>query len=66
MTSNSAYSGTRFYIKTLKPPYYIGSKYTLQGFIYPVDFEEEVKPAEPKPLKSNEEIAKEVIKGLWG
>lgn len=47
--SNSAYNGTRFYIKTLKPPYYIGSKYTLQGFIYPVDFEEEVKPADPTP-----------------
>lgn len=35
-TSNSAYSGKRFYMKTLSPPsYYMGSAYTFQGFIYP-------------------------------
>lgn len=36
LTSNSAYSGSRFYMKTLSPPsYYMGSAYTFQGFIYP-------------------------------
>ena len=41
ITSNSGYSGTRFYTQTLKPPYSIGNAYTLQGFIYiPLDFDE--------------------------
>lgn len=58
VTSNSGYSGTRFYKQTLKPPYNIGSAYTFQGFIYlPVDFAVE---------KSVEELAKEVIEGKWG
>lgn len=36
LTSNSAYNGTRFYMKTLSPPnYYMGSAYIFQGFIYP-------------------------------
>lgn len=35
VTSNSAWKGTRFYLKTLKPPYYsMGSAYSFQGFIY--------------------------------
>ena len=34
VTSNSAWGGTRFYLKTIKPPYSIGSAYTFQGFIY--------------------------------
>lgn len=35
VTSNSAWRGTRFYLKTLRPPYYnMGSAYTFQGFIY--------------------------------
>ena len=33
VTSNSAYGGTRWYQKTLKPPYDFG-KYVFQGFIY--------------------------------
>lgn len=34
-TSNSAYGGSRFYMRELKPPdYYMGSKFTFQGFIY--------------------------------
>lgn len=42
--SNSNYSGTRFYTKTLKAPYKLGSAYTFQGFIYlPITFEEEKK-----------------------
>lgn len=42
VTSNSAYNGTRFYTKTYKKSnnYYMGSKYTFQGFIYiPKDYE---------------------------
>lgn len=42
--SNSNYSGTRFYTKTLKAPYKLGSAYTFQGFIYlPITFDEEPK-----------------------
>lgn len=42
--SNSNYSGTRFYTRTLKAPYRLGSAYTFQGFIYlPVDFDEPKK-----------------------
>lgn len=40
-TSNSAYSGSRFYMKTLDSAnnYYMGSGYTFQGFIYnPTEF----------------------------
>lgn len=40
--SNSNYSGTRFYTKTLKAPYKLGSAYTFQGFIYlPIEFDED-------------------------
>lgn len=35
VTSNSAYSGTRFYTQTLQPPNYIPNQgYVFQGFIY--------------------------------
>lgn len=44
VTSNSAYGGSRFYTKTFKKPYSLGSKYTFQGFIYiPLDFNKETK-----------------------
>lgn len=37
-TSNSAYGGSYFYLKTIEPPYTL-SGYTFQGFIYnPIDF----------------------------
>jgi len=39
VTSNSAYGGSRFYIKTLKKPYSMGGTYHFQGFIYiPLEF----------------------------
>ena len=39
ITSNSDYSGRRFYLREFKPPYKLGSSYTFQGFIYlPVTF----------------------------
>lgn len=41
VTSNSAYGGTRFYLKEIKPPYNFGA-YVFQGFIYPpIEFTEE-------------------------
>ena len=38
LTSNSAYNGSRFYMKTLtrSSNYYMGRTYSFQGFIYPV------------------------------
>lgn len=45
VTSNSAYNGSRYYLKTYTKAsnYYMGSKYTFQGFIYnPENFEEVV------------------------
>lgn len=49
ITTNSAYSGRRFYRKRLSPPnYFMGSAYTFQGFIYnPTEFEEDPTPPEP-------------------
>ena len=50
VTSNSAYSGKYFYMKTLSPSnnYYMGSAYTFQGFIYnPTDFDD--NPPTPSP-----------------
>ena len=60
LTSNSDYAGRRFYTKTIKAPYSLGTKYTFQGFIYLP--EEEIKVVK----KSNAEIAKEVVAGKWG
>lgn len=51
VTSNSAYSGSYFYMKTLSPRnnYYMGKAYTFQGFIYnPTDFNPE-PPTPPTP-----------------
>lgn len=50
-TSNSAYDGTRFYMKTLDSAnnYYMGSGYTFQGFIYnPTEFIEHDIPIIPR------------------
>ncbi|MDE7398977.1 MAG: CHAP domain-containing protein [Oscillospiraceae bacterium] len=60
--SNSAYGGTRFYMKTYsKSAGYNDGALTFQGFILPpVDFEEPFAPA-----KSIDEIANEVIRGDW-
>ena len=49
LTSNSAWGGSRFYTKELKPPYSLGGTYVFQGFIYlPIEFDDEVKPTETK------------------
>lgn len=58
LTSNSAYGSTRFYTKTLKKTnnYYMGSKYTFQGFIYlPKEFKTETT--------SKKETTYKVVKG---
>ena len=49
VTTNSAYSGSYFYTKTLSPPnYYMGKSYTFQGFIYnPTNFD----PTPPTPIE---------------
>lgn len=60
LTSNSAYGSTRFYKKTIKPPYNFG-KYVFQGFIYlPISFDNEVTEVEAT------ESAKSFLKTLAG
>lgn len=62
ITSNSSYLGSRFYMRTITPPYNIGSTFSFQGFIYPpIDFQY----ASPT-THTLEEIAKQVIAGKWG
>lgn len=53
VTSNSAYNGKYFYMKTLSPPnYYMGRSYTFQGFIYnPTTFDGS-SPIPPEPTKT--------------
>jgi len=42
LTSNSAWNGSRFYMKEIKPPYSLGGSYVFQGFIYlPISFDNE-------------------------
>lgn len=58
LTSNSAYGGKRFYMKTLKASnnYYMGSSYTFQGFIYaPTDWDNEPTP-EPTENKKRKKF----------
>ena len=45
VVSNSNYSGTRFFLKTIKAPWNIGTGLTFQGFIYPPV---ELTPTPPK------------------
>lgn len=57
LTSNSAWKGTRFYTKEIKPPYSLGGSYAFQGFIYlPIEFEDEKK--EPEKTEDNVYIVK--------
>lgn len=52
VTSNSAYGGKRFYMRTLSPTnnYYMGRSYTFQGFIYnPTEFTGS-SPIPPSPV----------------
>lgn len=69
LTSNSAYNGRRYYTKkyTKSSKYYLGSKYTFQGFIYnPCDFDEkyDLKRLLKKGFKGND--VKELQKTLGG
>ena len=69
LTSNSAYNGRRYYTKTYKKSnnYYLGSKYTFQGFIYnPCDFSDQFDLTRllKKGCKGND--VKELQKTLGG
>jgi hypothetical protein len=65
VTSNSNYAGTRFYMRTIKPPYNIGTTYMFQGFILPpIEFDPYDTDIDFR--KSLETLANEVLKGLWG
>jgi hypothetical protein len=65
VTSNSNYLGSRFYMRTIKPPYSIGTTYTFQGFILPpIDFDPYDIDIDFR--KTLEALAKEVIAGKWG
>ena len=55
LTSNSAYGGSRFYLKELtrSSNYYMGDTYHFQGFIYPtVDFIDPDTPVPPEPTNT--------------
>lgn len=59
--SQSGYNSKRFWT-SIVPPDFSRAGYVFQGFIYnPV-----VPAKESSSKKTNEEIAKEVIQGLWG
>lgn len=55
VTTNSAYSGSYFYTKTLSPKnnYFMGKSYTFQGFIYnPTEFTPGPTPPTPTPTET--------------
>ena len=68
-TSESGYGSSAFWNQTRKKGsgnWGAGSNYIFKGFIYnPAVKEEAPKPA-PKPSKSVDELAREVINGDWG
>ena len=55
LTSNSAYQGTKFYLKTLAPEsnYSWNDLYTFQGFIYNPAVQEKPAPELPEPISGN-------------
>ena len=58
VTSNSAYGGKRFYMKTLKRSnnYYMGSSYTFQGFIYNPTIFDGSTPIPPEDKKKRKKF----------
>ena len=63
-TSESNYGGTRFQNVVRSYPYALGGNYSFQGFIYlPIKFDQ---AETANPTKTVDEVAREVIKGLWG
>lgn len=63
VTSNSGYSGTRFWTQTFKKSnnYYVGGKYTFQGFIYNPNVKDDITSEEVS--KDTSEVAYIVKKG---
>jgi len=62
--SNSNYSGTRFFLKTIKAPWKIGTGLTFQGFIYPpVTLVEE--PPKSKMTLKNADYPVKIKKGNY-
>lgn len=67
--SNSAYKGTNFYMRKMKPPYNYAKGFILQGFIHlPGDYTvEPITPPKPDtPKLSNDKVADLVILGRYG
>ena len=63
-TSESNYGGIRFQNVVRSYPYALGRNFAFQGFIYlPIKFD---SAETAKPTKTVDEVAREVIKGLWG
>ena len=63
-TSESSYGGARFLNVVRSYPYALGRNFAFQGFIYlPIKFD---SAETAKPNKTVDEVAREVIKGLWG
>lgn len=63
-TSESSYGGARFKNVVRSYPYALGRNFAFQGFIYlPIKFD---NAETAKPTKTVDEVAREVIKGLWG
>lgn len=56
VTSNSAYHGSRYYLKTYKKSnnYYMGSKYHFQGFIYNPEEFDNVTPTVDRDVNKNQ------------
>lgn len=61
LVSESGYRANKRFWLTEIPKSYKRAGYVFQGFIYNPKV-----PAEKKPIKTVDEIAKEVIRGLWG
>ena len=62
LTSNSAYGGTRFYMKKIRPPYSLGGTFTFQGFIYNPAVPDDLGPSKIEYVQQDEyEIGDKVL-----
>lgn len=66
-TSNSAYKGTRFYTRKIKPPYNVGGSFVFQGFIHPpVKWDSPTGRTDAEYNAVAAEIHKDAIGYGWG